>query len=166
MNKHIAIVGAGFSGAVIANQLAHAGYTVEVFESRSHIAGNCHSERDSETGVMVHIYGPHIFHTDNERVWEYVNRFSEFKPYVNRVKAITGGKVYTLPINLLTINQFFGKTLRPAEAEEFLRELGDKTMLATATPLTVTSVRGSPPTLTETSNGGASLLPRLRSVSR
>jgi len=128
MNKHIAIVGAGFSGAVIANQLAHAGYTVDVFESRSHIAGNCHSERDSETGVMVHIYGPHIFHTDNERVWEYVNRFSEFKPYVNRVKAITGGKVYTLPINLLTINQFFGKTLRPAEAEEFLRELGDKSI--------------------------------------
>ena len=65
MNKKIAIVGAGFSGAVIANQLAQAGYTVEVFESRSHIAGNCHSERDAETGVMLHVYGPHIFHTDN-----------------------------------------------------------------------------------------------------
>lgn len=128
MNKNIAIVGAGFSGAVIANQLAQAGYTVDVFESRPHIAGNCYSERDAETGVMVHVYGPHIFHTDNERAWEFVNRYAEFKPYVNRVKAITGGKVFTLPINLLTINQFFNKTMGPAEAQEFLQSLGDKSI--------------------------------------
>lgn len=129
MNKKIAIVGAGFSGAVIANQLAQAGYTVEVFESRSHVAGNCHSERDAETGVMLHVYGPHIFHTDNERAWEFVNRYAEFKPYVNRVKAITKGQVFTLPINLLTINQFFNKTMGPAEAEEFLASLGDKSIV-------------------------------------
>ncbi|WP_313168844.1 UDP-galactopyranose mutase [Massilia oculi] len=128
MSKNIAIVGAGFSGAVIANQLAQAGYTVDVFESRPHIAGNCYSERDAETGVMVHVYGPHIFHTDNERAWEFVNRYAEFKPYVNRVKAITGGKVFTLPINLLTINQFFNKTMGPAEAQEFLQNLGDKSI--------------------------------------
>ena len=128
MQKNIAIVGAGFSGAVIARQLAEAGYNVEIFESRPHIAGNCHSERDAETGVMVHVYGPHIFHTDIERVWEYVNRYSRFMPYVNRVKAITNGAVYTLPINLLTINQFFGKTFRPAEAQEFLASLGDKSI--------------------------------------
>ena len=128
MKKNIAIVGAGFSGAVIANQLAHAGYNVEIFESRDHIAGNCHSERDSETGVMVHVYGPHIFHTDNERAWEFVNRFAEFKPYVNRVKAITNKRVFTLPINLLTINQFFGKTFRPAEAQAFIQSLGDKSI--------------------------------------
>jgi UDP-galactopyranose mutase len=128
MKKNVAIVGAGFSGAVIAHQLAHAGYNVEVFESRSHIAGNCHSERDAETGVMLHVYGPHIFHTDNERAWEFVNRFAEFMPYVNRVKAITNGRVFTLPINLLTINQFFGKTFRPAEAEAFMAEQGDKTI--------------------------------------
>lgn len=126
--KPIAIVGAGFSGAVIAHQLAQAGHTVQVFEARPHVGGNCHSERDAETGVMLHVYGPHIFHTDNERAWEFVNRFSEFKPYVNRVKAITGDRVYTLPINLLTINQFFGKTFRPAEAAEFLAALGDKTI--------------------------------------
>ena len=125
MKKHIAIVGAGFSGAVIANKLAQEGYTVDVFESRSHVAGNCHSVRDADTGVMLHVYGPHIFHTDNERVWEYVNRYSTFKAYVNRVKAVTNGKVFTLPINLLTINQFFGKTFRPAEAEAFLRSIGD-----------------------------------------
>lgn len=128
MKKNIAIVGAGFSGAVIANQLAKEGYTVDVFESRPHVAGNCYSERDSETGVMVHIYGPHIFHTDNERAWEFVNRYAEFKPYVNRVKAITDNKVFTLPINLLTINQFFNKTMGPAEAQEFLANLGDKSI--------------------------------------
>ena len=128
MSKHIAIVGAGFSGAVIANKLAQEGYTIDVFESRSHVAGNCHSIRDADTGVMLHVYGPHIFHTDNERVWEYVNRYSTFKPYVNRVKAVTNGKVFTLPINLLTINQFFGKTFRPAEAEAFLRSIGDSSI--------------------------------------
>jgi len=133
MKKSIAIVGAGFSGAVIANQLAHAGYAVDVFETRPHLGGNCHSRRDDETGVMLHVYGPHIFHTDNERAWEFVNRFGEFKPYVNRVKAITNGRVYTLPINLLTINQFFGKTLRPAQAAEFLTSLGDKTITAPTT---------------------------------
>ena len=125
MKRNIAIVGAGFSGAVIANQLAQAGYTVEVFESRPHVAGNCHSQRDADTGVLVHVYGPHIFHTDNERAWEFVNRFAEFKPYVNRVKAVTNNKVYTLPINLLTINQFFGETFRPAQAQEFLASIGD-----------------------------------------
>ncbi|MBW8899866.1 MAG: UDP-galactopyranose mutase [Massilia sp.] len=128
MKKNIAIVGAGFSGAVIANQLAHAGYNVEIFESRDHIAGNCHSERDEETGVMVHVYGPHIFHTDNERAWEFINRYGTFKPYVNRVKAITNNRVFTLPINLLTINQFFGKTFRPAEAQAFIQSLGDKSI--------------------------------------
>ncbi|MFP5393715.1 MAG: UDP-galactopyranose mutase [Gammaproteobacteria bacterium] len=128
MKKNIAIVGAGFSGAVIANRLAHEGYEVEVFESRSHVAGNCHSERDPDTGVMLHVYGPHIFHTDIERSWEFVNKYAVFKPFVNRVKAITNKKVFTLPINLLTINQFFGKTLRPAEAQEFLASLGDKSI--------------------------------------
>jgi len=128
MKKNIAIVGAGFSGAVIANQLAHAGYNVEIFEARDHIAGNCHSERDEETGVMVHVYGPHIFHTDNERAWEFINRYGSFKPYVNRVKAITNNRVFTLPVNLLTINQFFGKTFRPAEAQAFIQSLGDRSI--------------------------------------
>jgi UDP-galactopyranose mutase len=126
MNRHpIAVVGAGFSGAVIAHQLAQAGYPVAVFESRRHLAGNCHSERDADTGVMVHVYGPHIFHTDDERVWRFVNRYTTFEPYVNRVKAVTRGRVFSLPINLLTINQFFGKTFSPAEAAEFIARLGD-----------------------------------------
>jgi UDP-galactopyranose mutase len=126
--KRIAVVGAGFTGATIAHQLAGAGYAVTVFDSRQHLAGNCHTDRDADTGVMLHVYGPHIFHTDHERVWNFINRFGEFMPYVNRVKAITGGRVYTLPINLLTINQFFGKTFRPAEAKAFLEAIGDSSI--------------------------------------
>ncbi|MDJ0889637.1 MAG: UDP-galactopyranose mutase [Gammaproteobacteria bacterium] len=131
--RTIAVVGAGFSGAVIAHQLAKAGHRVTVFEARGHLAGNCHTERDAETGVMTHVYGPHIFHTDNERVWSFITGFGEFVPYVNRVKAITGGRVYTLPINLLTINQFFGRTLRPSEARDFLESIADTSIESPAT---------------------------------
>ncbi len=123
--KTIAIAGAGFSGAVVARELAEAGYRVEVFDSRPHVAGNCHTQRDAETGVMVHQYGPHIFHTDNERVWDYLNRYTRFMPYTNRVKTTAQGRVYTLPINLLTINQFFGKTFSPSEARAFIEQQAD-----------------------------------------
>lgn len=126
--KKICVIGAGFSGAIIARELALAGMTVDIFESRNHLAGNCHSERDPETGVMLHVYGPHIFHTSNEKVWNYIRQFDEFMPFTNRVKAITGGKVYSLPINLFTINNFFNKTFSPDEAKEFVAELGDKTI--------------------------------------
>ncbi|WP_310618934.1 UDP-galactopyranose/dTDP-fucopyranose mutase family protein [Flexibacterium corallicola] len=116
----ICAVGAGFSGAVIARELAEAGFKVLVVDERSHLAGNCHTERDAESGVMVHRYGPHIFHTADEKVWSYINRFGEMMPYVNRVKATVRGKVYSLPINLHTINQFFGKAFSPAEARNFI----------------------------------------------
>ncbi|NEX19684.1 NAD(P)-binding protein [Thiorhodococcus mannitoliphagus] len=125
MKRPIAVVGAGFSGAVIAYRLARAGYDVDVFESRSHLGGNCHTERDAETGVMLHRYGPHIFHTSEERVWRFVNQFADFMPFVNRVKAITAGRVFTLPINLFTINQFFGKTFSPDEARRFVASIAD-----------------------------------------
>ena len=126
--RSVAVVGAGFSGAVIAHRLAAAGHRVTVFDGRNHVAGNCHTRRDDQTGVMIHAYGPHIFHTDDEGVWRFVNRFDEFMPYVNRVKAITGGRVFSLPINLLTINQFFGKTLTPGEARAFIASLGDSSI--------------------------------------
>ncbi len=126
--KKICIVGAGFSGLVIGRELAERGYLVDIFESRNHIAGNCYSERDPETNVMIHKYGPHIFHTDNERVWNYVNKYDEFMPYVNRVKAQTQGRVFSLPINLHTINQYFGKTLNPNEAKQFITDQADTTI--------------------------------------
>ena len=125
---NISIIGAGFSGAVIGRMLAEKGLSVSIFDSRTHVAGNCHTERDSETNVLVHKYGPHIFHTDNERVWNYVNQFDEFLPYVNRVKAQVKGRVFTLPVNLLTINQFFNKALLPNEAQDFVSGKADKTI--------------------------------------
>jgi len=125
MTRTVLIVGAGLSGAVIARRLAEAGHRAIVIDQRDHIAGNCHTRRDEETGVMVHVYGPHIFHTDDEEVWTYVNRYERFMPYVNRVKTTSAGKVYLLPINLHTINQFFGKTLRPDEAKAFIASLSE-----------------------------------------
>jgi UDP-galactopyranose mutase len=123
----IAIVGAGFSGAVVARQLAEAGIRTTVYDQRAHVAGNAHTER-GDNGVMVHVYGPHIFHTQDERVWQYINRFGEMRPYNHRVKATTDGRVFSLPVNLLTINQFFGLTLSPTEAEEFIATRGDATI--------------------------------------
>jgi UDP-galactopyranose mutase len=127
--KKFLIVGAGFSGAVVARALAErGGCQVTVIDARDHLAGNCHTRRDSVSGVMLHVYGPHIFHTGSGRVWEYVNRFGAFRPFVNRVKAVTRRGVFSLPVNLLTINQFFGKKLSPAAARDFIAELGDATI--------------------------------------
>jgi UDP-galactopyranose mutase len=123
--KKIAIIGAGFSGAVIARELSEAGHSVSIIESREHIGGNSYSYVDSESGITVHKYGPHIFHTDNERVWEYVTHFCTMMPYTNRVKSTVAGKVYSLPINLHTINQFFDKAMSPTEAREFVATLSD-----------------------------------------
>lgn len=124
----VACIGAGFSGAVIARELAQAGHKVIVFDSRSHVAGNCHTERDAETGVMVHVYGPHIFHTSNEIVWNYIQQFDDFMPFTNRVKTIHNNRVFSLPINLMTINAFFGKTFSPKQAAEFMDSVGDKSI--------------------------------------
>ena len=115
-------VGAGLSGAVLARALAQAGHKVTVIDSRAHVAGNCHTERCPDTGVLVHVYGPHIFHTDDAQVWDYVNGFARFLPYRNRVKSTVGGAVYSLPVNLHTINQFFGRTMRPDEARAFIEQ--------------------------------------------
>jgi len=128
LQKRVLMVGAGLSGAVIGRRLAEAGHSVVVCDERSHIAGNCYTERDGDTGVLVHVYGPHIFHTDDEEVWSYVNRFQTFLPFVNRVKTTSGGRVYLLPVNLHTINQFFGKTLRPDEARAFIASIADNSI--------------------------------------
>ena len=123
-----AVVGSGFSGSVIAYELSQAGHDIDVFESRNHIGGNCFTTRDEDTNVMLHLYGPHIFHTDNEDVWNYVSSFTNFKPYVARVKCTTKDQIFSLPINLHTINQFFNKTFSPKEAEVFLDSIRDKTI--------------------------------------
>lgn len=122
------MVGAGLSGAVIGRHLVEAGHDITVVDTRPHVAGNCHTERCAQTGVLVHVYGPHIFHTDDTEVWDYVNRYETFRPYKNRVKTVSGGRVYSLPINLHTINQFFGKAMNPLEARAFIEAQADTTI--------------------------------------
>ena len=129
---HIGIAGAGFSGAVIARELAEAGHDISVVDARDHIGGNSHTQRNAD-GVMVHVYGPHIFHTQHQNVWDYINRFGVMMPYNHRVKALAKGSAYSLPVNLLTINQFFDKTFSPAEAEAFVHSIADTTI---TTPIT------------------------------
>lgn len=120
------IAGAGFSGAVLARHLVETlDCKVTLLDERPHPAGNCHTSRDSATNVMVHHYGPHIFHTSREEVWAYLHRFTKFGPYVNRVKATNRQGVFSMPINLHTINQFFGKTFSPNEARAFVASLSD-----------------------------------------
>lgn len=126
--KSILIVGAGLTGAVIARELAEAGHGIRIIESRSHIAGNCYSERDARTGIMIHTYGPHIFHTDNQTVWDYIQRFCTMMPYMNRVKATAAGQVFSLPINLHTINQFFHTTCSPGQAKALIDSKSDKSL--------------------------------------
>jgi UDP-galactopyranose mutase len=124
------VVGAGFSGAVLARQLVEkSDCRVRVIDARPHVAGNCHTERDPASGVMVHRYGPHIFNTNRPHVWDYVHRFGVLRPFVNRVKASISRGIFSLPINLHTINQFFGKKLDPAGARVFLQSLGDKSIV-------------------------------------
>ncbi len=127
--SRILVVGAGFSGAVIARELARELDTkVLVIDERPHVAGNCYTERDPKHGIMLHKYGAHIFHTDRDDVWTYIRQFSDFGPYVNRVKASTRRGVFPLPINLMTINNFFGKRFSPKEAQAFIAGLGDPTI--------------------------------------
>lgn len=123
--RRVLAIGAGLSGAVIARSLADDGHAVTVVDRRSHLAGNCHTERDADTGIMVHVYGPHIFHTDDEEVWAYANSFSRMMPFKHRAKTTVRGEVYSLPINLHTINQFFRTSLGPAAARQFIAERAD-----------------------------------------
>ena len=118
--SRILIVGAGLSGAVVAQQLASAGLNCLVIDERDHVGGHCHTSLDEETGILVHRYGPHIFHTDDDEVWQFVARFGNWVPYRHAVYSTVKGKVFGLPINLLTINQFFGRAMTPAEAREFV----------------------------------------------
>jgi UDP-galactopyranose mutase len=98
------------------------GLKVTVIDRRHHIGGNAYSETEEQTGIEVHRYGAHLFHTSNEKVWEYVNRFTTFTDYVHRVYGVHKGEVFPLPINLGTINQFFRANYTPAEARALIAE--------------------------------------------
>jgi UDP-galactopyranose mutase len=114
------IVGAGFYGLTIAERAASHGYKSCVIDRRSHIGGNAYSYKDPRTQIEVHKYGPHLFHTNSEEVFDYLSRFTEWVPFELRVWSTSGGKAYPMPINLATISQFVGKTMTPTEAKAWV----------------------------------------------
>lgn len=121
------VVGAGFFGATVAERIAEdLGEPVAVVEKRGHIGGNCYTEIDEETGIEFHRYGSHIFHTSDDKVWSYINRFSLFNDYQHKVLTEYRGRVYQMPINLSTINSFYGTNLKPGEARAFLMSEREK----------------------------------------
>lgn len=126
MTPDYLIIGSGLFGAVFAQQAREAGKTVLVLEKRDHIGGNCYSESFEDTNITVHKYGTHIFHTNNEDIWRYINRFTEFNRYQHRVLTTHRDRVYAMPINLGTINQFYGLNLKPDEVEAFLDSKREK----------------------------------------
>jgi UDP-galactopyranose mutase len=116
------VVGAGFAGAVCAQQLAAAGRRVLVIDKRDHIAGNAYDRIDAD-GVLIHQYGPHIFHTNSDKVFEYLSQFTAWRPYEHRVQAIVGGRAYPIPINRTTINALYGLDLDEAGITSYLERV-------------------------------------------
>lgn len=116
------IAGAGFAGSVVARELADAGQRVHLIDKRSHIAGNAFDEYDAH-GVQIHRYGPHIFHTNSERVWNHLSRFTEWHPYEHRVLGVVGGKLYPFPINRDTLNQLYGLNLDESGAAAYFEQV-------------------------------------------
>jgi UDP-galactopyranose mutase len=119
------IVGAGFAGSVIAERLA-AGSDKKVLlcDKRPHIGGNAY-DHYNEAGILVHKYGPHIFHTNSREVFEYLSRFTEWRPYQHRVRASVDGQIVPIPINLDTINRLYGLNLTSFEVEEFFKKVAE-----------------------------------------
>ena len=115
------VVGCGFFGAVFAQQAREHGKSVIVVERRPHIGGNCYTYEFEDTGISLHAYGSHIFHCSDEDTWNYINRFTSFNRHQHRVLTTHRGKAYSMPINLGTINSFFGTSLRPEDVADFLR---------------------------------------------
>jgi len=123
VNIDLAVVGSGFFGLTVAERCANdLGLRVLILERRDHIGGNAYSEPEPQTGIEIHRYGAHLFHTSNARVWEYVNRFTTFTGYQHRVFSVYKGRVYPLPINLATICEYFGAVMSPDEARALIAE--------------------------------------------
>jgi UDP-galactopyranose mutase len=116
------IVGAGYAGSVVARELADAGRRVLIIDKRPHIAGNAFDENDAQ-GILVHRYGPHIFHTNGERIVEFLSRFTEWRPYEHRVRGVVDGKSYPFPINRDTLNHLYGLDLDEAGASAFFERM-------------------------------------------
>ncbi len=123
MSYDYLVIGAGLSGAVAAERLANKGRRVLLVEKRKHIGGNVYDEFNKD-GILVHKYGPHVFHTNNKRVFDYLSRFTEWKPYEHKVMAFSGNNYYPFPINRVTINKVFSKNLKTIrETQDFVKNL-------------------------------------------
>ncbi len=120
----VLVVGAGFAGSVLAERLASAGRQVLVIDRREHIGGNAFDETDAH-GVLVHRYGPHIFHTQSSRVFAYLSRFTSWRPYEHRVQALVEGRFYPIPINRTTINSLYGLDLDEAGVAAYLASVAE-----------------------------------------
>jgi len=119
----LVIVGTGVFGLTVAERVAEElGRNVVMIERRSHLGGNAYSEIEPVTGIELHRYGAHLFHTSNQRVWDYVNQFTSFTGYRHFVQTVSGGKVYPMPITLSTMSQFFGRHLTPGEARQLVAD--------------------------------------------
>lgn len=125
------VVGAGFSGSVVSERLASAGKRVLVIEQRAHVGGNCYEQHDWQTGILVHKYGPHIFHTDNAEVWDYLSRFTEWRPYSHKVEAEVEGKLVPLPFSFKTIREVFP----PSKADSLIQCLQQEYPDASRVPI-------------------------------
>jgi UDP-galactopyranose mutase len=132
----LVVVGSGFFGLTVAERAANElGLSVRIVEVRSHLGGNAYSEIDPDTGIEVHRYGAHLFHTSNQRVWEYVNRFTGFTGYQHRVWTKFQGQIYPMPINLGTICSYFGREFSPDEARALVAEQAREFDASTASNL-------------------------------
>lgn len=120
--SNLIVVGSGFFGLTVANQAANDGHRVMVIERRNHPGGNAWSYREPSSGIEVHKYGSHLFHTSNERVWKYVHNFTRFNSYQHSVWTRLGNQTLSMPINLSTIQSFYKKILSPSEARDLIKE--------------------------------------------
>src|SRR3954466_2011347 len=118
------IVGAGFAGSVLAERLAKAGKRILICDKRNHIGGNAYDHHDA-AGILVHKYGPHIFHTNCRDVYEYLSRFTEWRPDSHRFLAWVDGQLLPIPINLNTINQMYGTSYTSLELESFFKSIAE-----------------------------------------
>ena len=114
------IIGSGLFGSIIAHELKKLDKKILVIEKRNHIGGNCYTEKIND--INVHKYGPHIFHTNDEKIWKYINKFAEFNNYVNKPKVNFNNQIYSFPINLMTLYQLWGVT-NPEDAKKKLNSV-------------------------------------------
>lgn len=136
----ILVVGAGFAGSVIAERLARAGNSVTLIDKRDHIAGNAFDERD-DGNVLVHRYGPHIFHTNSQVVFDYLSYFTDWIPYEHRVKAVVDNKMFPFPINRTTLNLLYNLNLGEADAADFFEKVREpRDIIRTSEDLVLNSV--------------------------